>query len=134
HRQHGDLVAALDHNKAERLDEGGFPRAGRAGNAEPDRVVRGGSAHPRQQPFGRLAMILAGRFDEGDRAGQRPPVTATHGSAECLDIDHSFPHAAMPNTLSGGSVVCRKRPAMMPNARCADGDTASPSALSFVTI
>ena len=71
-------MPARDAVEAEALDEGRFAGAGRPGNADP-----GGAAGRRQdrldQRLGGAAMVGAGRFDEGDGAGQRAPVAAPDG-------------------------------------------------------
>src|SRR6266404_4223966 len=76
--EHGDMPAECYAVEAEALDKGRFAGTGRAGYADPNRTPGIGQQRL-DEPFGRLAMVGAGRFDEGDGAGERPPVAPPHG-------------------------------------------------------
>ena len=69
-RQHRDAMPGADQHQAERLDEGRFADAGRAGNAEPRGATRA-RQKLRQQTLGGVAVVGAGRLHQRDGARQR---------------------------------------------------------------
>ena len=81
----GDLVAALDQEHAERVDGGGFADAGRAGDADADRLAGVGQQRLHQIARGGL-MVAAPAFDQGDRARQRRAVARAEFFGEFPDI------------------------------------------------
>jgi hypothetical protein len=75
----------LDEVVAERLDERRLAGAGSAGDADARRApdVR---EHFVEQRFGLGAVVGAGRFDERDRACERPPVAIDHLTRQLADL------------------------------------------------
>src|SRR5271166_5188062 len=78
--EYGDMPAERYPFQAKAFDEGRFARTRRAGNADANRTP-GLRQERLDEPFRRVAMVRAGRFDEGDGAGERPPIA----TSKCRD-------------------------------------------------
>src|SRR5216683_6582266 len=79
--EHRDTPAECYAVEAKALDEGRFARTRRAGNADADRTPAIWQEHL-DEPLGLLAMVGAGRFDQGDGAGERPPIAPPQGRGQ----------------------------------------------------
>src|SRR6185295_1024608 len=83
--QHRDLVAAPDQEHAELVDGGGFTDAGRAGNADADRLA--GVRQQRLHQITRRGLVIAAAtFDQRDRPRQRRAVAGAEFFGEFPDI------------------------------------------------
>ncbi len=105
-RQHRDLVAALDQEHAERVDGGGFADAGRAGDADADRLA--GVWQQRLHQIARRGLVIAApAFDQRDRARQRRAVAGAEVFGEFLDIEGGILRQGHALVYNGRAVQAR---------------------------